>query len=806
MDKYICVHGHFYQPPRENPWLEEVEMDDTAYPYHDWNDRITEECYKQNAASRILGPGRKIIDIVNNYSKMSFDFGPTLLYWLQSHAPDVYESILEVDRESRKAFSGHGAAIAQAYNHIILPLANSRDKRTQVLWGIRDFEHRFGRKPEGMWLPETAVDIETLEVLAENDLKFSILIPRQAPRFRKIGERQWKDISQDELDTTRAYLCRLPSGRTINLFFSHAQTADNVANGRLLKNGEIFAQKLCGIFADSPEPAQLAHIATDGETYGHHHRHADMALAYCFHYIKCNKLANITVYGEHLEKFPPTYEVEILENTSWSCSHGLERWRANCGCHYGRYPSGAQQWRGPLREAMDWLRDQLAGIYETKMLQYVDEPWNLRNEYISVILDRNSVESFLTSMVRQKLSDEERVTGLKLLEMQRHAMLMFTSCGWFFDDISGIETIQILSHACRAMQLATEVAGDDFEPTFKAILEKAPTNVREFSNGKEVYEALVRPHRTDLNRVGAHFALSSVFADYSDESDIFCYSAKTESYERLDAGIQVLATGRAAIQSKIVLETHRVDFAVLHLGDHNLIGAVSTQMPEAVFSSACEKLKEAFNRGDTTDIMRLMNVSFGGNNYSLWHLFKDEQRRILYQLLQTVWQEIEASFRHIYEHNYTIIQMIRGMGMPLPKALSTPAEFILNQEICRVIQDDQADSDLLQKLVDEATRLSLQLDQATLRFQASHKVDRLMAKLENSPYDLALLESLETTLRLLLKAASSLDSQAPQNVFFRITKETYAQMKKKADSGQADAKGWIELMTNLADYLGVAIA
>lgn len=805
MEKHVCIHGHFYQPPRENPWLEEVEMEDSAYPYHDWNDKITQECYKQNAASRILGPNKKIIDIVNNYTKMSFDFGPTLLSWLEKHAPDIYASVIEADKISRESFSGHGAAIAQAYNHIIMPLANRRDKQTQVLWGIYDFEHRFGRKPEGMWLPETAVDLETLEVLAENQLKFTILAPHQAQRYRKVGEKEWKNAYGNELDTTRPYLCALPSGQTISLFFYHSPTATEVANGRLLQNGESFAKKMCDIFTEGNCPSQLAHIATDGETFGHHHRYTDMALAYCFHYIEFNNLARITVYGEYLEKFPPAYEVEIRENTSWSCNHGIERWRSNCGCHYDKYPSGAQHWRGPLREAMDWLRDGLSGVYEKIMSQYVDNPWALRDRYIKLILDRNSVEDFLSNMVGQNLSYEEKVRILKLLEMQRHSLLMYTSCGWYFDDISGIEAIQIMQYACRAIQLANEVDGIDLESKFKGILERAPTNTREPANGREVYDSLIRPNRTDLNRVGAHFALSSLFTEYPDEIDVFCYSATTEVYDRVDAGIQILATGRTTIRSNIVLEEHPIDFAVLHFGDHNLTGSVNARMADDAFANLGESLKRAFTKGDTTEVMRLMNVSFGGNNYSLWHLFKDEQRRILYELLETVWREIETSFRHVYEHNYTIMEMMRSMNIPLPKALSTPAEFILNQDLCRTIQNEQVNTEELRRLVDQARRLSLQLDEETLRFVSSKKINHLMAKLEKSPDDINLLESLDSFFSILFSIISNVDLQTSQNVFFIIGKKIYMEMKQRADSGKAPAKKWLELFNKLANYLGVAI-
>jgi alpha-amylase/alpha-mannosidase (GH57 family) len=808
VDKYVCLHGHFYQPPRENPWLEDVELQDSAYPYHDWNDKITVECYRQNAASRILGPDKKIIDIVNNYAKISFNFGPTLLSWLQKHAPEVYERVIEADKESREIFSGHGPAIAQVYNHIIMPLANRRDKLTQVIWGIRDFEFHFGRKPEGMWLPETAVDLETLEILAEQEIKFTILGPHQARRIRKIGGKQWQNIEAGKIDTTQPYLCQLPSGRTINLFFYHASTAKEISDGHLLENGEAFARQLAGIFVEKGERAQLAHIATDGETYGHHYRYADMALAYCIHYIESNNLAQVTVYGEYLERFPPNYEVEICENTSWSCSHGIERWRNNCGCAYGRHPSGRQQWRAPLREAMDWLRDELASIYEKEVIQYASvDPWELRNKYIAVIDNRTreNVEKFMSDSCTRDLNYGEKVNFLKLLEMQRNALLMYTSCGWFFDDISGIETVQIMLYAARAIQLAKETNGKDFEPRFKDILEKAPTNVKEFANGRQVYDRLVKPANIDLNRVGAHIAVSSLFQQYRDQTEVYCYSANIEAYNRIDAGIQTLATGRATVQSNILLEKHPIDFAVLHFGDHNLAAAVNARMSDDAFSKMQEDLKNAFAKGDTTEVMRIMNICFSGNSYSIWHLFKDQQRRILNELLEATWHEIEASFRQIYEHSYTIMQLMRGMNIPLPRALSASAEFVLNQDLRRLIQQDQTDLNRMRGLVDEATRLSLRLDEPTLSFETSRKINCLMERFEASPDDIGLLETIETTLKILSNLVAQLDLQKAQNIFFGINKQIYPAMKKKADSGDTLAKRWIEHFANLAQYMGVKV-
>lgn len=818
MDRYICIHGHFYQPPRENPWLEDVELQDTAYPHHDWNERVTQECYLQNAASRILGPDKKIIDIVNNYTNISFDFGPTLLRWLQlqapegqapkGQAPEVYEKIMEADRKSKEAFSGHGSAIATAYNHIIMPLANTRDKHTQVIWGIRDFENRFARYPEGMWLPETAVDTETLEVLAEHGIKFTILAPSQAKQVRQIGAKRWQKVDEKNLEITMPYLCNLPSGKSISLFFYHGPTSHNIAYGGLLNNGETFAARLVESFKDKGEQAQLIHIATDGESFGHHHRHGDMALAYCLHHIRTNKLARITIYGEYLEKFPPINEVEIWENSSWSCAHGVERWRSNCGCCANQSRSGQQQWRGPLRKALDWIRDKMAETYHKRMSQYCSDPWQVRNQYIAVINDRTTenVDGFIRNAAGKELDFGDKVIFLKLLEMQRDAMLMYTSCGWFFDDISGIETLQVMQYAAKAMQLHEELANINLLTEFKDILKEASINVKNFSNGAEVYKAYVEPTRIDLNRVGVHFALSSIFEEHPQgKKNIYCYSANMEYYDRAEAGVQILATGRANIQSGITLEKYSVEFAVLHLGDHNLMAALTSGMPDEDFQQMRQELSRSFHKGDTNEVMRQMNIRFAGSNYSLWHLFKDQQRRILYELLESTWQEIESSFRHIYDHNYAIMLMIRGMNMPLPKALSAPAEFILNQDLCSVIAADEIDLGRLQSLTDEALRLSLKLDETTLRFEASRRINRLMGKLKESPDDVELLAAIERSLKILSAIISDMDLRAAQNIFFSVGKEKYQQKKKQAENRDEYAIRWIELFESLSRHFGVVV-
>ncbi len=617
MDHFLCIHCHFYQPPRENPWLEAVELQDSAYPYHDWNERITAECYAPNSASRILDADNRIKKIVNNYARISFNFGPTLLSWLEENAPETYQAILDADRESQKAFSGHGSAIAQAYNHIILPLANRRDKCTQVVWGIRDFEHRFGRHPEGMWLPETAADIETLDVLAELGIKYTILAPHQARQVRRIGGTRYSNVEGARIDPTRAYIMRLPSGRTINLFFYDGPISRAVAFEGLLSNGETFSQRLVSGFSDQRDWPQLMHISTDGETYGHHHPHGDMALAYALDYIESRGLAKITNYGEYLEKFPATHEVQIVEKTSWSCVHGVERWRSDCGCNSGMNPGWRQHWREPLRNALDSLRDSLAEPYQQAASEYLKDPGAARDDYINVVLDRSldNIDLFLARHLARPINQSEKVRVLMLLEMQRHLMLMYTSCGWFFDELSGIETVQVIEYAGRAIQLAQELFGDHTEENFLAKLSEAKSNVTTYGNGADIYERWVKPAILDLYKVAAHYTISSIFGHNGDQRSIYCYGIRLHDSHRQEAGRARLALGHAEICSKITLESADVTFGVVHFGDHNVNAGVRAFQGEEAYQETVRDVTDAFVRADMPESIRLMDRHFGGVTY-----------------------------------------------------------------------------------------------------------------------------------------------------------------------------------------------
>ena len=809
MERYICIHGHFYQPPRENPWLEEVELQDSAYPYHDWNERVAAECYEPNSASRILDSEGRIIEIVSNYSKMSFNFGPTLLSWLEKHRPEIYQAILEADRLSLERFSGHGSAMAQVYNHMIMPLANRRDKYTQVLWGIKEFERRFKRFPEGMWLPETAVDIETLEVLADVGIKFTVLVPKQAKCVRRIGkEGELTDVSGGKIDPTTVYLCPLPSGKAINLFFSDGLISTGIAFEGLLTSGEGFARRLVSAFNDQRGWPQIVHAAADGETYGHHHRYGDMALAYCLHFIESNNLAKITNYGEYLTKFPPTLTVEIFENSSWSCAHGVERWRNHCGCNSGMRPEWNQQWRKPLREAMDGLRENLVSLYEWQASKYLKKPWEARDHYIDILLDRSleNIEAFFQKEAAREMTKEEKVKALKLLEAQRNGMLMYTSCGWFFDEISGIETTQVLQYSARAVQLMDELLGISLESDYLRALEKAPSNIPEFKNATEIYERFVKTAKIDLLRVGAHYAISSLFREYPEVSHIYSYTIQQKGLEKVTAGKQKLAIGKATIYSDITWDEREVSFAVLHLGDHNVNGGIGDIREEAAFSLMQKEIRAAFEKSDVLDSIRLMDKYFATNNYSLWHLFRDEQRKVIDEILESTYEEIETAYRQIYDNHYPLFNFLHGLGIPLPKPFRVAAEQTINTDLRRVFENEDGDGERLKHLIEDIKKWTIQIDWALVELVFGSWVNGQIEKLTEESDGLSRMGKIRNALELIGQLLKTPNLWKAQNRYFSLKERLYAKMLGRADNGEEFAKNWVEGFRQLGKDLRIKIS
>jgi alpha-amylase/alpha-mannosidase (GH57 family) len=807
MERYICIHGHFYQPPRENPWLEVIEQQDEAHPYHDWNEKITAECYAPNLTSRILDQEGRIEKIINNYARISFNFGPTLLSWLEVNEPEVYGAIVEADRQSQQFYSGHGSALAQAYNHMILPLANRRDKYTQILWGIRDFQYRFGRDPEGMWLPETAVDLDSLEILAELGIRFTILAPRQALRVRQLHGGEWVDVARERLDPTMAYTLRLPSGRTIAIFFYHGPISRAVAFDKVLKDGEAFARRLLDGFSDERDWPQLTHIATDGETYGHHHRFGDMALAFALNYIETKELARLTNYGEYLALHPPTHEVEILENSSWSCSHGVERWRSDCGCHTSGHSEWNQAWRVPLRESLDWLRDATTADFENKALEFLHDPWSARNDYVEVVLDRSTavMDAFLAKHGRRSFSDTDTVTVLKLMELQRHGMLMYTSCGWFFDDLTGIETVQIMSYAARCLQLAQEVFGNNLESHFLEILGRAKSNCTQFGNGRQIYEQLVQPLVFDLAKVGVHYGAGGLFNDYPEQAKIYCYTAEKHDHQSYETGTARLILGKTRITSDITRESSLFGYGVLHLGNHNLTVGVREFSNHSSYEEATKELATAFASADLTQTIRVLDRTFSGSTYNLKSLFPDEQRKILELVLQVPLEEAEAAYRQLYEHHGPLLRFLKEASGPPPKALYTAAEFVLNADLQRAFEDEELNLARIEHLLREARLEGISLETTSLEFGFRKTLERLAEQLTADPSDLIMLQKLKEATTLLSRLPFQVDVWKVQNICYEMLQTIYEEYQVRAQEGHEEAKAWLGHFDTIAQNLTVRV-
>jgi hypothetical protein len=804
--KYLCIHSHFYQPPRENPWLEAIELQDSAYPYHDWNERVTAECYAPNASARILDNDRRIVKLINNFSRISFNFGPTLISWIEKHTPELYRAILKADEESRKFFSGHGSAIAQAYNHLIMPLANKRDKWTQIVWGIADFKHRFKREPEAMWLPETAVDLETLDLLAKAGMRFAILAPNQAKAARQIGSEDWSDCSGSKIDPSRAYRCNLPSGRSITLFFYDGPVSQAVAFEKLLDNGEKFAHRLLDGYSDARTGHQLMHIATDGETYGHHHAFGEMALAYAISYIQSRKLARITNYGEFLRFAPPTWEAQIFENSSWSCVHGIERWRCNCGCNSGR-AGWNQEWRRPLRDALDWLRDRASELYESLGIQVFHDPWIARDSYISVLLSRVSeaASCFEATCFHQGLDKSDKVRAWKLLEMQRHAMLMYTSCGWFFDEISGLETVQVIQYAGRVVQLFEELSGRSLEPEFLNLLSCAKSNLRDCGDGALIYQRWVKPAIIDLEKVGAHYAISSLFEPYGVETEINSYSVKQLDYHGREAGKMHLAVGKAEFASKVTGECETLAFGALHFGDHNILGAVKKLEDGTGYELLSSQLIEAFSRAETPEVVLLLNRGFGEKTYSLKSLFRDEQRRIMKIVLASTVAETEAMYLNLYHNHAALIRFITTLNSPVPKELSATTEYAINSLLRRAANEDDLDGLRIGRLLEEAKEHKVSIDVTTLEYAVRRNIERAAEWLRAEPGNVNAVARLEKTLAVAKSLPFQVNLWAVQNRVYDVYSRFYKRLNRKAADGQEPAQLWVKAFRSLAALAEVRI-
>jgi len=799
--RFVCIHGHFYQPPRENPWLETVETQDSAVPYHDWNERVCAECYATNGAARIVNSKNRIIRIVNNYARMSFNFGPTLLSWLKENAPRTYRMVLDGDHRSRKNFKGHSSAMAQGYNHIIMPLANTRDRITQIRWGIADYQHHYGIPPEGMWLAETAADTDTLELLADHGIKFTVLAPHQCKAIRPLKEENagWSPTPGATVDTTRPYLMRFESGVSLAIFFYNGPISRAIAFEGLLNSGENLVARLKTGFGDTQNP-QLVHVATDGESYGHHHKHGEMALAWALRLLETDKSVKLTNYGSYLDQVPPEYECQIEDNTSWSCSHGVERWRSNCGCNGGK-PGWNQLWRAPLRQALDELRDALIPLTEREGARLFGDVWAARDAYIAVILDRNpeTVDDFLRSHASHTLDNAERVRALDLMEMQRHAQLMYTSCGWFFDDISGIETVQVIAYAARVLQLAAFLFGSDaaaLESTFVARLAEAKSNDPKAGDGARIYKEKIGALQLGLEQVAAHYAISSIFSSFTEETDLFCFRVRRLSYDIFTSGRGRLAIGRALISSNITEAQRTFSFAVLHFGDQNITAAVKPYSEEDArgFEAFLTEASGHVLRADFPEVIRLLDRYYGHVDYSLTSLFTDEQRRIIQIILNSTLWNIESSLTTIYEDHASLLHYLSQAGLPKPPALALAAGFAINAGLRRALDGDPIDQALLRSFLSLAKADEVQLETPTLTYIADQRMKRAMIELQMSSGSLEMLDRALSLARIFSELPFELNLWQAQNIWYEILRTSnYALTSLSEEERPRWDKGFSEL-------------
>ncbi|MBN1195346.1 MAG: DUF3536 domain-containing protein [Methanomicrobiaceae archaeon] len=788
MARHICIHGHFYQPSRENPWLAAVLREESAAPYHDWNDRITAECYAPNSAARILSDTGMIADIVSTYASISFDAGPTLLGWLETQRPGVYAAFLDADRESRERFSGHGSAIAQAYHHTILPLATPRDREAEVRWGIGDFVSRFDRRPEGMWLPECAVDYPTLETLAAAGIAFTILSPAQASRVRLPGG-DWTPVAGGALDTTRPYRCPLPSTKTIDIVFYDPGISSAVAFGDLLADGKRFASRL--LAAPAPYAASLVSVATDGETYGHHHRFGEMALAYCLREIERDSGAQLTVYGEFLEKHPPEAEVGISEHTSWSCAHGVERWRSGCSCTTGAYPGWSHDWRRQLRDAVDYLRGTLDPFFESALRPLCPDPWTARKEYIRVLRDPSITDRFLAGEAGRSLSPGERIRACMLLEMARHAMMMYTSCGWYFDDIAGIEAVQVMANACRAMDLAKALGGPDAGPEFTAILAGARSNIHAEGDGARIYRTRAASTRIDRAGIGAHVALC---AAYSAISCTGAHDVTTVAETR--SGDDIASTIR--IRSRRTGEEDCIAAAVVRTAAGEPVAGV--RIAPACSPDALLALLET--RGDT-DAHTFLARHFD-RICTASDLFPAEHEQVLRERIAGRGAPLDAALRAFSREFPPVSEALTGAPDPLP--VRAAAFYTHNADMLALLSDATPDTAAIGDAVRTLLLHAIPPSHALLGPAARTQVNALLRDAAGRPGDPGPLEDALALLSTLRRIALTPDTWESQNLLHALMRRQLREQAGREGRGDPDAVRWLRACRELAALLGMEVA
>jgi alpha-amylase/alpha-mannosidase (GH57 family) len=751
MTTALIIHGHFYQPPRENPWTNTIEAQPSARPFPNWNERIHRECYRPNGYARVIDARGRVERIVNNYANISFNFGPTLISWLEQHHPQTYARIIEADRASCRRQEGHGNAIAQGYHHAILPLCNERDRRTEIRWGLYDFRRRYGRDAESLWLPETAVNDATLGALIDAGLKFVILSPHQAERVRPIGADVWQSVIDGNVDPSVPfrYFHRDGSGRSIVIFFYDGHVAKAIAFDGALASSHVLLDRFERAASNADA---LVNVATDGESYGHHFIFGDRTLAYALEVEARERGFEVTNYGAFLATHEPKFEVEIKagpdgEGTAWSCAHGIGRWTRDCSCHAGAREGWHQKWRTPLRAALNFLRDEAARHFETLGGELFRDPWAARDAYIELLIDRtrNRAE-FFAQQTGRPLSEEEQVRALTLLELQRSALTMFTSCGWFFNDISGIETVQDLKYAGRVMDFLGELKLKSPRGQFLEILADAESNLPQFGNGADIYRRFVDGARVTMPHVAASLAIASL-VDQPDEADELAgYAFKRSDLQQQQHGRLALATARLDLAAIATGKRQSYAAAAMHFGDVDFYCVLREFTNDEEFAAAADKLWSSFRTASLPTLFRLMQDEFGPRDYGLEHLLPEGRKRIYEIVFGQMVARFAEEYERLYEENRRNIEMLQGAGFELPTELRAAAEFTIGRrferELLKLEQADPSAYPQASEIAEEVARHGYHIDRVSVQLRLEEMlmlaVERAVAQPVEVNYQAAL--------------------------------------------------------------------
>lgn len=734
---HVCVHGHFYQPPRENPWLGVIEPQESALPFHDWNERIASECYTALTCSPVCGPDHLTRDLFNCYAHLSFNFGPTLGEWMERHIPAVFSRVRVADELARQSYSGHGGAIAQAYNHMILPLADARDRHTQIVWGLREFECRYNRRPDSLWLAETAIDMNTVRALIDHGIKYVILSPLQASYVRRFGEKEWTGVPDGTIESRHPYRLfevdgagRTHFDRFLDIFFYDKTLSTKVSFEHLLTDAQKLEWFLRQRLDDDATLPQLVLIATDGEIYGHHEKHGNRALAYFFHKLLDRKNILLTNLSLYLAENPPCWEVRLWDGvdgkgSSWSCSHGVGRWERDCGCSGGPHDWN-QKWRTPLRQAFDGLRDAVREVFRREVGALVNDAFEARNDYISVILNPSAANraAFLRRHAqKQDLSAQEAGTLWRLLEMDRNAMLMYTSCGWFFSELSGIEPVQNMRYALRAAELAAPFAPTDLVEQLRTRLARAESNVKEQGTGRDIFDRHVLTTRYGAVEVATVHILCRLLAL---PEPAYALSCQIEAETGKNTGEVALLWGRALCRDARTLQEQTLYFVAAR-GEGARIAA-------AFFPTSAEARAVADLR--TEEVFAVLERE----GVALERLPYADRLRIFHQLKRGALSAADAELHGVYRKFELELTELTRHRLPLPQSLRMIGEQALRSRLqtalTQLAQELLVSEDILVQLrgiFAEAARCGLTVDRSEgariLARTLAEKLEDLMADL-----------------------------------------------------------------------------